>query len=245
MNYIYSNVSSENNFFGSTDPVQLTENYGTPLYVYNENILRKRCRDMKGLISYKNFSVNYSPKANGNLELIRIIRSEGLKVDAMSPGEIYVNLMAGYKPEEILYISNNVSEDEFRYAINAGVKISVDSTSQLELFGRINPGGRVAFRLNPGVGAGHHEKVVTGGQKTKFGIELKSIPDVMSISSKYNLKIIGINQHIGSLFMEGDVYLQSADSILKIARQFDDLEFVDLGGGFGIPYRKQTSQPTA
>jgi diaminopimelate decarboxylase len=243
MNYIYSNVSSENNFFGSTDPVQLTENYGTPLYVYNENILRKRCRDMKGLISYKNFSVNYSPKANGNLELIRIIRSEGLKVDAMSPGEIYVNLMAGYKPEEILYISNNVSEEEFRYAINAGVKISVDSTSQLELFGRINHGGRVAFRLNPGVGAGHHEKVVTGGQKTKFGIELKSIPDVMSISSKYNLKIIGINQHIGSLFMEGDVYLQSADSILKIARQFDDLEFVDLGGGFGIPYRKQTSQP--
>ena len=183
MNYIYSKVSSEKKFFGNTDPVQLTEEYGTPLYVYNENILRKRCRELKGLISYKNFKVNYSPKANGNLELIKIIRSEGLRVDAMSPGEIYVNLLAGYKPEEILYISNNVSEDEFRYAIDAGVKISVDSVSQLELFGRINPGGKVAFRLNPGVGAGHHEKVVTGGQKTKFGIELSSIPEVKRISS--------------------------------------------------------------
>jgi diaminopimelate decarboxylase len=242
MNYIYSKVSSEKEFFGNTDPVQLAEEYGTPLYVYNENLLRKRCRELKGLISYKNFKVNYSPKANGNLELIRIIRSEGLKVDAMSPGEIYVNLLAGYKPEEILYISNNVSEDEFRYAIDAGVKVSVDSVSQLELFGRINPGGRVAFRLNPGVGAGHHEKVVTGGQKTKFGIEISSIPEVKRISAQYNLKIIGINQHIGSLFMEGDVYLQGAGSILSVARQFGDLEFIDLGGGFGIPYMKQADQ---
>jgi diaminopimelate decarboxylase len=242
MNYIYSKVSSEKKFFGNTDPVHLTEEYGTPLYVYNEILLRKRCRELKDLISYKNFRVNYSPKANGNLELIKIIRSEGLRVDAMSPGEIYVNLLAGYKPEEILYISNNVSEDELRYAIGAGVKISVDSVSQLELFGKINPGGKVAFRLNPGVGAGHHEKVVTGGQKTKFGIEVSSIPEVKRISEAYNLKIIGINQHIGSLFMEGDVYLQGAGSILSIARQFGELEFIDLGGGFGIPYMKQANQ---
>lgn len=243
MNFIYSKVSGERNFFGNSDPVQLTEKYGTPLYVYNENILRERCRDMKGLISYKNFAVNFSPKANGNLELIKIIRSEGLHVDAMSPGEIYVNLLAGYKPEEILYISNNVSEDEFLYAIHAGVKISVDSVSQLELFGKINPGGRVAFRLNPGVGAGHHEKVVTAGQKTKFGIEVSSIPEVKRIAGEYNLKITGINQHIGSLFMEGDAYLQSTGNILAVAKQFEGLEFIDLGGGFGIPYRKQTGQP--
>jgi diaminopimelate decarboxylase len=243
MNYIYSKVSSEKKFFGNTDPVQLIEQYGTPLYVYNENILRKRCRDMKGLISYSNFTVNYSPKANSNLELLKIVRSEGLRVDAMSPGEIYVNMMAGYKPEEILFISNNVSGDEFRYAINAGVKISVDSVSQLEMFGKINPGGKVAFRLNPGVGAGHHEKVITAGQKTKFGIEMNSIPEVKRIIKEYNLKLIGINQHIGSLFMDGEAYLQSTGNILSIARQFGDLEFIDFGGGFGIPYKKQSNQP--
>jgi len=243
MNYIYSKVSSENKFFGNTDPGQLCEKYGTPLYVYNENILRKRCRDLKGLISYSNFTVNYSLKANSNLELIKIVRSEGLRVDAMSPGEIYLNILAGYKPEEILYISNNVSEDEFRYAINAGVKISVDSVSQLETLGKINPGGRVAFRVNPGFGAGHHEKVTTAGQKTKFGIEMNRIPEVKRIIKEYNMKIIGINQHIGSLFMDSKAYLQSTASILSIARQFDDLEFIDLGGGFGIPYKKQSNQP--
>jgi len=243
MNYIYSKVSGEKKFFGNTDPVQLAEKYGTPLYVYNENILRKLCRDLKGLISYSNFTVNYSPKANGNLELIKIVRSEGLKVDAMSPGEIYINLLAGYKPEEIFYISNNVSADEFRYAINAGVKISVDSVSQLETFGKINPGGKVAFRLNPGIGAGHHEKVVTAGQKTKFGIEMTSIPEVKKIIEKYKLNLIGINQHIGSLFMNGEAYLQSTANILSIARQFDNLEFIDFGGGFGIPYKKQANQP--
>jgi diaminopimelate decarboxylase len=243
MNYIYSKVSSEKNFFGQTDPIWLTEKFGTPLYVYNENILRKRCRDLKGLISYPNYTVNYSPKANSNLELIKIIRNEGLRVDAMSPGEIFVNLMAGYKPEEIFYISNNVSEDEFRYAIHAGVKISVDSVSQLELYGRVNPGGKISFRVNPGIGAGHHEKVKTAGQKTKFGIDRSHIDEVKRIIDEYNLKLIGINQHIGSLFMDGEAYLKSTDNILSIARQFEDLEFIDLGGGFGIPYQKQANQP--
>jgi diaminopimelate decarboxylase len=243
MNYIYSRVSCEKKFFGNTDPVQLSEKYGSPLYVYNENILRKQCRDLKGLISYSNFTVNFSPKANSNLELLRIVRSEGLRVDAMSPGEIYVNMLAGYKPEEILFISNNISEDEFRYAVDAGVKISVDSVSQLEMFGKINPGGKVAIRVNPGVGAGHHEKVVTAGQKTKFGIEMKLIPDVKRIIKEYNLKLIGINQHIGSLFMDGEAYLQSTGNVLSIAAQFEGLEFVDFGGGFGIPYKKQANQP--
>jgi diaminopimelate decarboxylase len=243
MNYIYSKVSNEKNFFGQTDPIQLAEKYGTPLYVYNEKILRKRCKDLKELINYPNFTVNYSPKANSNLELIKIVRDEGLCVDAMSPGEIYINLMAGYKPEEIFFISNNVSEDEFRYAIHAGVKISVDSVSQLEMYGKINPGGKIAFRINPGVGAGHHEKLKTAGQKTKFGIEITSIDEVKKIIEEYNLKLIGINQHIGSLFMNGDAYLESTENILKIAKQFDDLEFIDLGGGFGIPYQKQANQP--
>ncbi len=242
MTYIYSRVSTEKKFFGNLNPVELVEKYGSPLFVYNENILRKRCRDLKGLVSYPNFTVNYSPKANSNVELLKIVKSEGLKVDAMSPGEIYINLLAGYRPEDIFYISNNVSRDEMQYAIQAGVKISVDSVSQLEMYGRLNPGGNIAFRINPGVGAGHHEKVTTGGQKTKFGIEISQVTDVQRIAKQYNLHIIGINQHIGSLFMEGDAYLESVGQILEVARQFSDLQFVDLGGGFGIPYRKQANE---
>ena len=243
MNYIFAKISSEHNFFGNTDPLELAEKFGTPLYVYNEKILRSRCRELKNLVGYKNFVVNYSPKANSNLEILKIVRDEGLWTDAMSPGEIYVALKAGYKPEQIFYISNNVDDKEFNYAIDAGVNISVDSVSQLERYGKLNPNSKVAIRLNPGVGAGHHKKVVTGGKKTKFGIEIKFLPEVREILKKYNLQLIGINQHIGSLFMSDDSYIESVHNILSIARQFDDLEFIDMGGGFGIPYHKQENEP--
>jgi diaminopimelate decarboxylase len=242
MNYIYSEVSNSQNFFGNTNPVALAEEFGTPLYVYNENILRERCREMKSLVNYKNFAVNYSAKANSSFELLKIVNDEGLMVDAMSPGEIYVNLKAGFAPENIFYISNNVDDAELQFAIDAGVKISVDSVSQLERYGKLNPGGEITFRLNPGVGAGHHKKVVTAGKKTKFGIEMRFLPEIKAILKKYNLKLIGINQHIGSLFMEGDAYAQSAAAILNFAKEFEDLQFIDLGGGFGIPYKKQEGQ---
>jgi diaminopimelate decarboxylase len=218
---------------------RLKEKYGTPLYVYSEEILRERCRDIKNLLPDKNVRINYSAKANTNLELLKIIREEGLDVDAMSPGEIYIELMAGFKPEQIFYISNNVSAEEMKYAIDRNVMVGVDSLSQLETFGQINPGGRVAVRFNPGVGAGHHEKVITAGKKTKFGVQKEFIPEVKAILTKYNLKLAGINQHIGSLFLDGQAYVDSVKSFLEIAREFRSLSFIDLGGGFGVPYRKE------
>ncbi|HHY24563.1 MAG TPA: diaminopimelate decarboxylase [Clostridiaceae bacterium] len=194
-------------------------------------------------ISLHQFKSNFSIKANSNLEMLKIARDEGLHADAMSPGEIFVLLKAGFRPEEIFYVSNNVSEEEMKFAIERDIIISIDSLSQLELYGKINPGGKVAVRFNPGVGAGHHAKVVTGGNKTKFGVNLNLVEDVKSILKKYKLKLVGINQHIGSLFMEGDSYVEGAKSVLSVAKQFDDIEFVDFGGGFGIPYRKQEGQP--
>ncbi|MGN0169680.1 MAG: diaminopimelate decarboxylase [Lachnospiraceae bacterium] len=214
----------------------LTEQYGSPLYVYDEEILRRRCKEVKDLLKYENYVPNYSAKANSNIELLKIIRSEGLTVDAMSMGEIELELAAGYTPSEILFISNNVTESELRYALDKGVKISVDSVSQLELFGQIAPGGKVAFRLNPGIGAGHHAKVITGG-KSKFGITEEDLPQVLEIVKKYDLTVMGINQHIGSLFLDDEVYLASCERILECAMQFPDLEFIDFGGGFGIPYK--------
>ena len=233
----------QTNFYGKSTPDQLLKEFGSPLYVYNEKIFRQSCKDMSTLIPIENFKSNFSIKANSNLELLKIAHEEGLHADAMSSGEIFVLLKAGFKPEEILYIPNNVSEEEMRYAIDKGILVSVDSLSQLEMLGRINAGGKVAIRFNPGVGAGHHEKVVTGGKKTKFGVNLDLVDDVKSILKKYNLKLSGINQHIGSLFMEGSSYVEGAKHVLEIAKQFKDLEFVDFGGGFGIPYRKQEGQP--
>jgi diaminopimelate decarboxylase len=238
----FNKVTEGTNFYGNTTPQKLIEEFGSPLYVYNEKILRQKCRDMKYFIKDIKFSVSYSAKANSNLNLLKIVKEEGLNVDAMSKGEIYVQLKAGFKPEQIFFVSNNISEEEMKYAIDNGVKISVDSLSQLVRFGKLNSGGSVAIRFNPGVGAGHNEKVVTGGENTKFGVDLHYVDEVKKILNKYNLKLIGINQHIGSLFMEGSVYLESVKAILKIAENFEELEFIDMGGGFGIPYKKQTGQ---
>jgi diaminopimelate decarboxylase len=237
-----SYFTENTNFFENTNPEELIEEFGSPLYVYNEKILRQRCREMADLISYPNFKSNYSIKANSNLEILKIVRDEGLYADAMSPGEIYILMLAGFKAEEIFFVSNNVSASEMKYAVDRGITVSCDSLSQLETFGRNFPGHKVAVRFNPGVGAGHHEKVVTGGKDTKFGVNIDLVPEVKKIINKYNLKLEGINQHIGSLFMEPEAYVEGVKSLLKIAEQFDDLEFVDMGGGFGIPYRKQEGE---
>ncbi len=225
-------------YFGDSNPQELLEMYGSPLYVYNEGILRDRMRRMAHLISYPGFTANYSIKTNSNIEILKMALDEGLNADAMSPGEIYVLLKAGFPKERIFYVSNNVSREELQYAIDQGVTISLDSLSQLERYGEINRGGRCAVRLNPGVGAGHHEKVVTAGKKTKFAIAEADIPSVKEIAARYDLKIIGINQHIGSLFMDGTPFLTAVSRFLDMAMQFQDLEFVDFGGGFGIPYHK-------
>jgi diaminopimelate decarboxylase len=217
--------------------IKLKEEYGTPLYIYSEAILREKCREVKGILPHRNVRINYSAKANTNPELLKIIHSEGLDVDAMSPGEIVIEERAGFTPDRIFFISNNVSAEEMRFAIDRGILISVDSLSQLELFGRINPGGQVAVRFNPGIGAGHHEKVVTAGKKTKFGIQKEFVPQVKAILEQYNLKLVGINQHIGSLFLDGEVYADSICALFDIAREFPQLQFIDFGGGLGVPYK--------
>lgn len=229
-------------FLAGNRPEQLLAEFGSPLYVYSEAIFRDRCHDMQSLVNYKRFTANYSIKANSNLHLLAIAREEGMYADAMSPGEILFLERAGFKPEQIFFVPNNVSRDELKFAIDHQVLTSLDSLSQLDLFGQLNPGGRVAIRLNPGVGAGHHEKVVTGGKKTKFGISMDQIAKVREILAQYQLHLVGVNQHIGSLFMEPQPYLEAARHFLTLAEQFPELELIDFGGGFGIPYHKLEGQ---
>ncbi|MDR1400618.1 MAG: diaminopimelate decarboxylase [Treponema sp.] len=213
----------------------LVSKYGSPLYVYDERLVRERCREISSLVSLPFFVANYSAKANTNIELLKIIRSEGLHVDAMSPGEILAETAAGFQPDEIFFIPNNVSIEELRFATERGIMISLDSLSQLEQYGKAKLSRRVAFRLNPGMGVGHSHKVVTGG-KSKFGIETKDVYRVQELATRYGLSIVGVNQHIGSLFLQSNEYLQAAATLFKVAAGFPELAFLDLGGGFGIPY---------
>ena len=235
-------VTDAVDFYQGHDPHELVRQYGSPLYVYNERIFRKNCKDFMNMCPYQDFSVNYSIKANSNLKLLSIAKSEGLKADAVSPGEIEALLAAGFEPEDIFYVTNNASADEMAYAIEKGLAFSADSLSQLDKYGQLNPGGRVAVRFNPGVGSGHHIKVVTGGRDTKFGINESYIPQIKEILAKHNLTIIGVNQHIGSYILDINIFMESVERMLAFAKNFDTLEFIDLGGGFGIPYHKQDGE---
>lgn len=223
--------------FGKKDVQEIIREFGSPVYVYDEEILRERCRDMKNLLKYPRFRVNYSAKANTNVELLKIVCSEGLDVDGMSPGEMYLEMKAGFTSDRITFIGNNVPRQELQFAVDRGIMVSVDSLSQLKLLGEINQGGSVCLRINPGIGAGHHDKVVTGGKKAKFGIAVEDLPLAHEIAASYNMTITGLNQHIGSLFLESEAYIAAAAAILGLAADYPNIEMVDLGGGFGIPYR--------
>ena len=225
-------------FFKGNNPEDIAVRYGTPVYVYNEEILRERMHTVAQVVTKYPYTANYSIKANTNIHLLRMALEEGDNCDAMSVGELMMLEKAGFPVERIFFVPNNVSADELQYAIDKGIMTSLDSLSQLELFGQLNPGGKCAVRINPGVGAGHHEKVVTAGKKTKFGVAEEDIDQVFVIAEKYHLTIAGINQHIGSLFMDPEPYLKAVENLLRIAMRFENLEFIDFGGGYGIPYHK-------
>ena len=226
------------NFFGNSDAERLLEEYGSPLYVYNEDIIRGNLKRLAGLITKYPYVTNYSIKANSNLSLLKIALEEGLNCDAMSEGEIRLLMKAGFTPDRIFYVPNNVSREELQFAVDNNIMTSLDSIDQLDLYGQINPGGRCAVRLNPGVGAGHHEKVVTAGKNTKFAITDDQLDTLFEVAAKHDLKIAGINQHIGSLFMNPAPFLESVKNLLAMAKRFGKLEFIDFGGGYGVPYHK-------
>lgn len=239
---IRSEYSSSLDFFGEAGPAALAAEFGSPLYVYNEKILRERCREMANLADQPGFKACYSTKANSNPHLLRIIRSEGLLADAMSPGELAVLQKAGFGKEEICYVCNNVSDEELKLAGQSSARVSLDSLSQLDSFGRIMPGSQVMVRVNPGIGAGHHDKVVTAGKNTKFGVEPEDFAEMRAILKRHDLKLVGLNQHVGSLFMDAGPYLAAAEWLLDTARDFPEVSVIDFGGGFGIPYYKYEGQ---
>jgi len=243
---INSQVTDSMCFYQGHDPINLIETYASPLYVYNENIFRQRCREMMKLSSYPNFVVNYAIKSNSNLNLLKIAKEEGLRADVSSQGETIAAFAAGFTPDELFFIVNNVSPEELQFAVDHNVMISVDSLSQLETLGKLlekhgKENRRIALRFNTGIGGGHSKNVVTSGDGTKFGIMSEYIPQVKELLKKYDLSLVGINHHIGSLNW-GELYLEGAKALLDVAHHFENLEFIDLGGGFAIPYHKQDGE---
>lgn len=231
----------------------LLQAYGSPLYVYDNSVLLDRCRRMKDFqeelennIPGIRVRMHYSPKANNNPAILHAVFEYGLDVDCMSPSELKINKECGFSKERILYVCNNISPDEMKLVYENGIPICLDSVSQVRTWGKLYPGSSLMVRINPGVsGVGHSQKVITAGKKTKFGIPEKSLGNLFAVANEYNLRIIGTHQHLGSLFLDDKIpdYIAGVKGGLEIVKKyFKDVEIVDLGGGFGVPY-KPNEQP--
>jgi diaminopimelate decarboxylase len=225
-------------WIGNVSAASLIDEFGSPLYVYEEDMLRLRAKELLGAISYPNMEIKYACKANTNIEIMRIFREEGLSVDAVSPGEIHAALKAGYIASQILYTMNNGTREEIEYGVNSGVMINVDSLSQLRFLGEKHPGSRICVRINPNIGAGHHDHCITGGPESKFDITYTKVDRIQEIAGQFDLSIQGVHQHIGSGILQPEKFIEAMVVLLQTAKSFDDLEFVDFGGGIGVPYRE-------
>ncbi len=230
-------------FIGDVAASDLAGKFGTPIYVYDEETIRSKVRALVQHVAYRPLKVYYAAKANTNLSILRLIRDEGKEavgIDAVSPGEIELALKAGFRPGQIMFTSTSVTDEEMKFAIGKKVLVNCDSLSQLERYGRLNPNSSVCFRINPDVGAGHHSHVITGGPESKFGVWADDVPKAFAIAAKYGLKIVGIHQHIGSGILETDKFLTAMKVLLSVINkhkdELKDLEFVDFGGGIGVPY---------
>ena len=222
---------------GGCEAEALAGDFGTPLYVYEEEVIRGQCRLFRESFAAAAPDIHYAMKANFNPAILAIVRHEGLFIDAVSPFEVRLALEVGFPPEQILFTGNNTSEEELRFCLERGVPLNVGSLTELERFGRLSPGGRVGLRINPDVGAGHHGHVITGGPHSKFGIYHTEREAIAEHLRRHGLTLTGIQSHIGTGILRTAEMLAAMEIILNTARGFEALEFIDFGGGFGIPYR--------
>ena len=221
---------------GEVEAESLAREYGTPLYVYEERVIRSRFAELVEAIPYPALRLHYACKANANVEILRLLRSLGANAETVSRGEILLALGAGFSPQQILHTCSNISADELRFVINSGVVINLDSLGQLRHCGEWNPGASVSIRINQGIGAGHHPHVITGGPDSKFGIDVSQLNEAKALAAEHHLSIVGIHQHIGSNVLDATLLIEAMKAILDSAATFAGLEFVDLGGGVGVPY---------
>lgn len=233
------NFTIKNNklFIGEISAEDLVARYGSPLYVYDAAIIKERYADLVKNIAYSHTRFHYACKQNTNIEIMKLLRKEGAFVEVMSQAEVLSAYEAGFTPEEMIYTCSYISKEELQFVIKQNIMINLDSLTQIRRFGELKPGGKISLRINQGIGAGAHSHFITGGPDSKFGIDISQLNEAKELAKKYNLQIIGVHQHIGTSILDEKIFMKAIKTLLKTAKQFSNLEFIDFGGGFGIPYK--------
>ena len=216
----------------------LAENYGTPLYVYNTDRIADRYLGLTKAFKDAKVKIKYAAKALTNINILRFLQQLGSGLDTVSIQEVELGLKAGFPPEEIIYTPNCVSFEEIKRAVELGVHINIDNISVLEQFGH-HYGSKVpiCIRLNPHILAGGNYQISTGHIDSKFGISIYQMRHVERVVASTGVKVRGLHMHTGSEIKDIDVFLRGVEILLEMADYFPDLEFIDLGSGFKVPYK--------
>ena len=221
------------------DLVQLAEQFGSPLYVYNAAKIQSQYKRLTNAFSkVEKLRINYAMKALSNVAILQLLREMGSCIDAVSIQEVQLALHAGYSPDQIFFTPNGVSLEEIEEVSAMGVQINIDNLSILEQFGTKHPSVPVCIRINPHVMAGGNANISVGHIDSKFGISVHQLPHLVRIVENTKMNIVGIHMHTGSDILDIEVFLYAAEILFDAARNFKDLEFLDFGSGFKVPYKK-------
>tara|TARA_Y100000816_G_scaffold69096_1_gene46229 strand:+ start:67 stop:1275 length:1209 start_codon:yes stop_codon:yes gene_type:complete len=217
--------------------IQAASEYGSPLYVYDANKIKYQYnRLVRSFKSVKNLQLNYAVKALSNISILKYLIDLGSGIDAVSIQEVHLALKGGINPEKIIYTPNGVSMDEIKFASELGVKINIDNLSVLEDFGNSHPEIPICIRINPHIMAGGNSNISVGHIDSKFGISIHQIPHLKRIVENTKIRINGVHMHTGSDILDIDVFLRAAEILFETANHFKDLDFIDFGSGFKVPY---------
>jgi diaminopimelate decarboxylase len=213
--------------------------FGTPIYLYDLKIIENQFDKLnKELSVLENYKIHFAAKSLSNISILKFIKKMGAGLDAVSIEEVMIGLKCGFKKDEILYTPNGVSFEEIKEAFKLGVKINLDSIESVKDF--VNEFGNqsITVRINPGIYAGGNDNVSVGHSESKFGIPEERIDELLDMEKKGKVKITGLHIHTGSDITKNNQFKEGIMKIFSIARDFRNIESIDLGGGIKIPYFK-------
>ena len=216
----------------------IAEKHKCPVYVYDGNKIKKQYERLTNAFNgIKKLRINYACKALSNISILSLMRSMGSGLDTVSIQEVQLGLKAGFKAENIIFTPNGVSMNEIEKVASLGVQINIDNLTILEQFGTKYQDLPVCIRINPHVMAGGNSNISVGHIDSKFGISIHQIPHILRIVENTKMNINGVHMHTGSDILDIEVFLHAAEILFETASKFNDLDFIDFGSGFKVPYK--------